>query len=210
MLSGGNLATLGRLEVLGGLVLSQGAELVLTGPGAELRTPGGFSNVNSNLRATEGAVVALTLPAEFNAPGDFTSLFPLGAGFVASNARLKLDGMTTATGPIEWNFRGAPSLLLLAEGGGRLQMPTLGSLSGRTELRVDGFCSVIEAPLLQTVTGPDADFVSVVDVRNGGELQAAAFREIQYGRIVLLDGGVLRTASLVLSSNATLQGKTAP
>lgn len=62
----------------------------------------------------------------------------------------------SAQGPVDTNFRGAPSLRFEADDGGTLRLPKLTSLAGRTALVSSGFDSLLEAPLLSAVAGTPA------------------------------------------------------
>ncbi|MHB1307525.1 MAG: Ig-like domain-containing protein, partial [Limisphaerales bacterium] len=207
-LTGGRMQAEGRLEVQGRLSLNQGGSLTLSGLETQFVPAGGVEGTNFTFAVRDGAVIELPGFAAYDGPGDFTSLFPVGTQFRAQGpgSRLTLPDLITANGPVNWNVRGAPSLVLEAVSGGELQLPRLAELTGRTILRASGFGSTLQAPELGTVTGPDSAFLSAIEVANQGLLGGARLTNLVHCVTTLQSEGLLRGGSIELAESALLRG----
>jgi hypothetical protein len=137
-----------------------------------------------------------TLPsfATYDGPGDFSGLFPAGTTFRAlgQGSRLTLSDMTSASGPVNWNARGAPALSFEATSGGRLELPALTSLSQRVKLRADGDGSVLAAPVLTSVNGSEEPFPAGISASANALIQAPALTTLVNCPITEQNGGVVQ------------------
>ncbi len=206
--NGGQVQASGRLETKSTLSLSQGGSLTLSGPDAKLVPTGGMTGANFILTAKDGAVVDLPGFVQYDGPGDFTPLFPVGSAFRAQGAgsRLTLVDMEAANGPVDWNVRGAPSISFEAVSGGELRLPKLARLTGRTRVVASGFGSVLDAPLLANVSGPDSDFRSVIEADGQGLIQGWIITNLVHCDVTLDSEGVLRGNAIDLGETASLRG----
>lgn len=207
-LTGGQVEANAPLEIKGKLLLNRGGSLSLDGPEATLLLRGALEAVNCTIAALGGAIMDLPQFVIFDAPGDFTPLFPVGTSFRAQGAgsRLSLPGLTSARGPVDTNFRGAPSLRFEADDGGTLRLPKLTSLAGRTALVSSGFDSLLEAPLLSAVMGTPAPFVATIEVARSGVMQVPALTQVTGCGIELEADGVLRGGAIEIGETSAVQG----
>jgi hypothetical protein len=192
-INGGLLQVSKRLETKGLLTLGKGGSLTLSGPDAQFVPTGGLQGANFTIMASDGAVIALPGFAIYDGPGDFTPLFAVGTSFRAQGfgSRLTLPDMTTASGPVDWNVRGAPSLVFEAVSGGQLELPKLATLNNRVKLLASGDGSVLNAPALQGVTGTVAPFAAAIEASFNGRVQLPVLTTVQNCPITERDGGVV-------------------
>lgn len=192
-LSGGRVTVAGRLEVHGALTLTGGSTVILTGPEAQFVPTGGVQGTHFTLLARDGAKIDLPGLVNLDAPGDFTGLFPVGTLLRAQGlgSRLTLTDLASATGPVDWNVRGAPSLSLEASGGGELELPKLATLAGRVKLVATGDGSVLDAPVLTSVQGSRAPFTAAMEASFNGRVQVPKLTTIADCPITETDGGVV-------------------
>ncbi len=192
-LSGGTLSVGGRLETRAAFTWEKGGTLTLAGPQAQWVRGGSLQGANFRLIVRDGAVISLSGLATYDGPGDFTGLFPAGTTFQALGAgsRLTLPDLTSASGPMNWNVRGAPSLVFEAGSGGRVELPALTTLSNRVKLVANGPDSLLTAPALTSVTGTEAPFPAGLEARNNGRVQVPSLTTLINCPITELDGGVV-------------------
>jgi len=206
--NGGQVQISGRLETKGKLTLGGGGSLTLSGPEAKLIPTGGMSGANFVLTANDGAVIDLPGFVQYDGPGDFTTLFPVGSAFRAQGAgsRLTLVDMEAANGPVDWNVRGAPAISFEAISGGELHLPKLARLTGRTRVVASGYGSLLDAPLLADISGPDSDFGSTMEIVGQGMIQGWIITNLVHCDITLDSEGALRGSTIELGATATLRG----
>ena len=192
-LRGSSLTVSQRLETRGLLTLEAGADLTLSGTEAQFAATGGVAGANFTFTVRDGAVIELPGLTAYQGGGDFTPLFPVGTRIQAlgSGSKLTLSGMITAAGPVDWNVRGAPTLLLEAQNGGRLELPALTALDGRVQLQASGAQSVLTAPLLARVTGSPTPFTASIKATDEGRVQVPALTTISDCPITETGGGVV-------------------
>jgi hypothetical protein len=190
------------------LTLDQGSSVTLEGAKAALTLNGGFSGTNFTLIAENGAAVSLPQISDYQGLGDFTLFRAAGTLWQArgNGSRLTLPELTTATGPIGWNVRSIPSIRFEAGSGGLVELPKLTTLTGRTTFNASGAGSIINAPNLASVTGPESDFISSIDVSNSGEIVVASRVLLTRCNVILQNEGILRAGSIDLAENSSLQG----
>ncbi len=207
-IAGGRVEAAGRLEAKDQVALSQGGSLTMDGPSAQVVIGGAVEAVNCTFSARNGAIVELPTFVTFDSPGDFTPLFPVGAAFSSQGvgSRLTLPNLTSANGPVDWNFRGAPALRFEAVSGGELSLPKLTSLTGRTILSADGFGSVLDARMLDRITGPDSDFESAINVSSFSKLQVPLLTVLEHCNMTLEADSILAGGSLELAETSSLKG----
>lgn len=192
-INGGLLQVSKRLETKGLLTLSRGGGLVLAGPDAQFLPMGGLQGANFTFMARDGAQIELPGLATYDGPGDFTPLFPVGTSFRAQGVgtQLTLPDLTSATGPVDWNARGVPSLAFEAVSGGELQLPALTALSNRVKLSASGDGSLLNAPVLTRVTGTEAPFEAGIEAAFNGRVQIPSLTVIEHCPITERDGGIV-------------------
>jgi len=192
-IEGGRFEVSGRFETRGLLSLGKGGRLTFAGPGAQFVPSGGLEGVNFTLEARDGAVIEVPGFADYDGPGDFTSLFPAGTWFSANGwgSKLTLSDMAAAKGPLDWNVRGAPSLVFEATGGGRLDLPVLTTLNQRVRLTASGDGSVLYAPVLASVVGTDAPFEAGIEAFFNGRVEVPVLMVVDRCPIQERDGGVV-------------------
>jgi hypothetical protein len=207
-INGGLLQVSKRLETKGRLTLGKGGRLTLAGPDAQFVPAGGLQGTNFTFMARDGAVIELPGLTTYDGPGDFTSLFPVRTSFRAQGlgTRLTLPDLISATGPVDWNTRGVPSLAFEAVSGGELQLPKLATLTGRAKLGAAGFGSTLNAPALGLVDGPDSVFPSTVEAFSQGVIQGWIITNLVHCNVTLEDDGILQTGSLELAESSLLRG----
>ncbi|MBI2929655.1 MAG: sulfatase-like hydrolase/transferase [Verrucomicrobia bacterium] len=207
-ITGGRVEAAGRLEARDQVILSQGGSLTMDGSTAQFVLGGAVEAVNCTFSARNGAVIELPNFVTFDSPGDFTPLFPVGAAFSSQGvgSRLTLPNLTSANGPVDWNVRGAPALRFEAVSGGELSLPKLTTLTGRTILSADGFGSILDAPFLDRITGPDSDFESAIDVGSSCRLQVPLLTALDDCNVTLDSDGLLTGGSLEIAETSSLKG----
>lgn len=97
----------------------------------------------------------------------------------------------TANGPVNWNARGAPALVVEASDGGRVELPTLATLNHRVKFVANGFDSLVNAPARTSLTGTEDPFPAGLEARNNGRVQVPALTTLINCPITELDGGVV-------------------
>ncbi len=206
-IAGAEVEAAARLEVQGKLTLARGGVLTLTGTDAQLSLGGPLDATNCGIGVTEGAILNLPQLVNLDAPGDFDAFFPAGATLFArgTGSKLTLPELVSASGPTNWNVRGAPSLQFNAEGG-TLEFPKLRTASGRFNFAANGFGGVISAPKLETLTGSAAPFPAAMEVASGCTLEFPALVDIVNCDATLATPGILRGTRLHFDSSSSLQG----
>ncbi len=205
---GGRVEVSGKLDTRSSVSLGRGGGLTLSGPAAEFLSTAGLEGADFSLTAADGAVVSVNGLSDYIGLGDFTSLFAVGTAFRAqgSGSRLTLGDMSKSSGPTNWNVWGAPSVAFEAVSGGALVLPKLTSVTGRTKLLASGAGSLIDAPLLGDISGPDLDFPSALDARDAGTIHSWIITNLVRCIVTLDSLGTIQAPQVDLAETSVLRG----
>jgi hypothetical protein len=121
-------------------------------------------------------------------------------------SRIALPELISANGPVNWNVRSIPSIVFQARGGATVELPKLTTLTGRTSLRASGSGSVLNAPNLANVTGPESDFISSIEVSGASEIALGGNVSLTRCNVTVEAPGTLRAGLVALAENSSLIG----
>jgi hypothetical protein len=188
--------------------IDRGSKLTLDGTAAELTINGAFSGVNFTLTAQDGAVVSLPQLSDYEGLGDFTTFLPAGTEFRATGvgSRVILPELVAVNGPVGSNVRGAPAIRFDAWSGGRVELPKLAVVTGRSVFDARGAGSVVAAPVLSSVTGPESSLIAAIAVSGAGEAQLGGAVTLSKVNVTLQTEGVVRATELELLLGSSLRG----
>lgn len=206
--SGGGLEVSGPLETRGEIALRHGATLSFIGAPASWTATGPVTVASSTIAAIGGAVISLSQFTSIDEPGDFTTPIPTAGGFQAdgSGAQMTLPNLATVNGPQNSDSRGEPAFVLEALRLGRLELPRLEETTGRLRFVAEGASTVLHAPMLTRVDGPDSAFPAELRMTDFGSIQAPLLATISNVGITLEPGDLTHAPTLTIASNCWIRG----
>ena len=207
-ITGGELETYGAATFKSTLSINHGGKLRLNGTQAAASMESGFAAMNFTVVTENGASVSLPQFTRYQDMGDFTTFRAAGTAFQAlgRGSRITLPELTSVEGPTNWNVRSIPAIQFLASGGGVIQLPKLATATGRTSMTANDPGSEVNAPNLASVTGPDSEFISAIDISNQGAVTLSANTSLTRCNVTLQTQGVLRGGSLEFAESSSLRG----
>ena len=203
----GTFEFFGPLIVRGDLAI-ESATLLFNGSLAQLQVDGTLSSVDPGIRVESGGDVEIPWIESYDTAGDFAGLRPVAPGLVATGngSMLRVPGLSSITGPVNWSVWGVPSIVMEASSGGTLELPMLASIgAGRVTFKATGAGSVLDIPELEQISGPVSAFLSSVDVRNGGVINAPKLTGLDHTTLYLNSSAVFPLEQITSLTDGVLE-----